>query len=103
MFPLLLATGFSFEARNISTQNALVATFLVLYTFAVGTLGLLLSFSSCFDVLPIQRLPNLVTLTPRSTTVQLGRWYRAIPLQQVGIFEASLSFPSLYGQRRDML
>ncbi|CAF9936140.1 MAG: hypothetical protein HETSPECPRED_010028 [Heterodermia speciosa] len=34
MFPLLLATGFSFEARNISTQNALVATFLVLYTFA---------------------------------------------------------------------
>ncbi|KAL9044923.1 MAG: hypothetical protein Q9214_001974, partial [Letrouitia sp. 1 TL-2023] len=34
MFPLLLATGFSFKATRTITENALVATFLVLYTFA---------------------------------------------------------------------
>lgn len=34
MFPFLLATGFSFEASNVSVQNGLVATFLILYTFA---------------------------------------------------------------------
>ena len=99
MFPLLLATGFSFEASNISTQNALVATFLVLYTFAVSTFGAFLSFSNCFDVLPIQRLPNMVMLTRRSTTVQLGCWYRAIPLQQVCIFGTYQSVPSLHGEQ----
>lgn len=34
MFPLLLASGFAFEVKNTTTQNGLVATFLVLYTLA---------------------------------------------------------------------
>ena len=34
MFPLLIASAFSFEASSLPVQNALVTTFLVLYTFA---------------------------------------------------------------------
>ena len=34
MFPLLLASGFSFEAKSVSIQNALVTTFLIQYIFA---------------------------------------------------------------------
>ena len=34
MFPLLLASAFAFKAEDISTRNALVATFLVLYVLA---------------------------------------------------------------------
>ncbi|KAL8783577.1 MAG: hypothetical protein Q9195_009349, partial [Heterodermia aff. obscurata] len=90
MFPLLLATGFSFEASNISTQNGLVATFLILYTFAVGVFRVFLLFYNWLDVLPIQHLANNVMLTPSSTTVQLGRWYRTIPVQQVeSVYERS--------------
>ena len=87
MFPLLLATGFSFEARNISTQNALVATFLVLYTFAVGIFGFFLFICGYLDVLSMKSLSNAGMLTSRSTTVQLGRWYRAIPIQQVSLLQ----------------
>ena len=32
MFPFLLATAFSFNAPNRSSQQGLIATFLVLYT-----------------------------------------------------------------------
>ena len=34
MFPLLIASGFAFEAKSTRAQDGLVATFLVLYTLA---------------------------------------------------------------------
>ena len=52
MFPLLLASGFSFEAKSVSTQNALITTFLILYTFAYSWGGGVVPFLYSSEIFP---------------------------------------------------
>ncbi|KAI4157598.1 MAG: hypothetical protein LQ342_008168 [Letrouitia transgressa] len=61
MFPLLLATGFSFEATHTITENALVATFLVLYTFAYSPGAGVVPFLYSSEIFP-QMLRGQTTL-----------------------------------------
>lgn len=53
MFPFLLASAFSFQASNITTQNALVATFLVLYTFAYSWGAGVVPFLYSSEIFPL--------------------------------------------------
>lgn len=66
MFPLLLATGFSFEATHTITENALVATFLVLYTFAYSPGAGVVPFLYSSEI-----FPQMLRGTYRSFTPQI--------------------------------
>lgn len=64
MFPLLLASGFAFEAKNTTTQNGLVATFLVLYTLAYSPGAGVVPFLYSSEIFP-QVLRGIPALSDR--------------------------------------
>lgn len=52
MFPLLLATGFSFLAHDNGVKIGLVSTFLILYALAYGPGGGVVPFLYTSEIFP---------------------------------------------------
>ena len=104
MFPLLLASGFAFKASSTNVENALVATFLVLYTLAyspgAGVVPFLYSSEIFPQVLRGKRKPFLAPQICQSSFdinkafIEVGMaWASAVCWMGAGIL--ALTVPQL--------